>query len=111
MDNNQLPTNITNLTATVTDARDFPNSLKAIVSGQALEMNVNAFVTLELEEYEALEVIEFYSACGYAKYKTDVLPNHEFYANIDFEREGTDWIPLELESPSLEIETLEKQTQ
>jgi len=105
MNNNQLPRDIKNLKATVTDASDFPNTLKVAISGEALEMNINTFTTLEFLDAEELEVVEFQSADGYASYTTDLLPGHIFYADVYFEREGTDWTISELDSPQLEIET------
>jgi len=105
MNNTKPFTNMKNLKATVTDASDFPSSLKVAISGQALEMNINTFTTLHFLDAEELEIVEFYSADGYASYTSDLFPNHIFYANVYFEREGTDWTISELDSPQLEIET------
>lgn len=105
MNNNQLPTDIKNLKATVTDASDFPSSLKAAITGDSLEMNINVFTRLEFLESEELEIVEFYSADGYASYTSDLFPGYTFYANVYFEREGTDWTISGLHEPQLEIET------
>lgn len=91
--------------ATVTDSSDFPNSLKVDVSGESfLKMSVNVFTRLDFLEAEALEVVEFYSADGYASYTSDLFPDHVFYANVYFSREGTDWTIEELQDTQLEIE-------
>lgn len=91
--------------ATVTDSSDFPSTLKAAVSGDSiLGMSVNVFTSLEFLEAEELEVIEFHSSVGYASYTSDLFPDHIFYADVYFSREGADWIPEGLQDPQLEIE-------
>lgn len=103
-DNIQTTEHIKDMKATVTDSSDFPNSLKVAVSGDSLGMSVNVFTRLDFLEAEELEVIEFYSAVGYASYTSDLFPDHIFYADVYFSREGTDWTIEGLESPQLEIE-------
>jgi len=91
--------------ATVTDSSDFPNSLKVAISGESfIGMSVNVFTRLEFLDAEELEVVEFYSADGYASYTSDLFPDHIFYANVYFSREGTDWTIEGLQEPQLEIE-------
>lgn len=90
--------------ATVTDSSDFPNSLKVAVSGESLGMSVNVFTRLEFLDAEELEVVEFQSADGYASYTSDLFPDHIFYANVYFSREGTDWTIEGLQDPQLEAE-------
>ena len=104
MDNTKLLTNIKKLKATVTDSSDFPSSLEVAISGEALEMNINTFTTLEFLDAEELEIVELNSADGYASYTSDLFPEYIFYADVYFEREGTDWTISELQSPQLEIE-------
>ena len=90
--------------ATITDKKGFPATLWMEIENNGVTVTHQ----LELEDYECLEVIEYYSGNGYTMY-TDPsghFPDKHFYVDTYFTREGQDFIPEESYSNDVEIEEL-----
>lgn len=92
-------------TAQIISHAGFPSQIHAIVSGKKLGMDISINVTLELNDYEVLEIVDYWDGDGYIEYYCDLFKDYKFVAEACFEREGQDFIPLEITNPQLEIET------
>jgi hypothetical protein len=90
--------------ATITDAKDFPSTVWVEIERDGkTELH-----QLHLEDYDCLEVVEYWSGNGYAMYADaeDKFPDIRFYVDTYFTREGQDFIPEEPCSDQVEIEEL-----
>jgi len=90
--------------ATITDAKNFPATIWVEIENNGKTSTHQ----LDLEEYECLEVVEYYAGDGYVMYTdpTGQFPNRHFYVDAYFIREGDDFIPEEPSSDQVQIEEL-----
>jgi hypothetical protein len=93
--------------ATIVDATDI-NDIKIAISGTAPEMDINTFARAEIDHYEVLEVVDYWDGDGYIEYYCDQFKDYRFIAEACFEREGQDFIPLEITSTQLTIEPIKE---
>lgn len=93
--------------ARVINSKDL-NSIEIEVTGSGLEMNVHTITVAHMEDYEVLEVVDYWDGDGYIEYYCDLFKGYKFIADACFEREGQDFIPLEITNPQLTIEPIKE---